>query len=269
MAAQSLTTAMQILPSAADGVAVTPSGVAWSNSSWVQLTASTSSAKLLAAICLYINDTNDFDYEIDIGTGGAGSETVIATLSGSTSAVIGGIGNVTQFILPIPIDNIANAARVATRVRLSTTSVGGWKVAIQVVAKPITGTVLTTANRSKAIPSSAAHTTLTYGSNLSAWSNTPWSQLTAATAAAWVVFAVSMRTNLQFELDIGTGGAGSETVIQTIHGGGVTGRSWYLAFPNPLDNIANGVRVALRARMASSTVIDAMTASLTYLEKPL
>jgi hypothetical protein len=268
MAVQTLTNPLKHLPAAADGVSVTPSGVAWSSSSWVEITASMSADSLLAAIIARSNTTNTHDVEIDIGTGGAGSETVISSISSRSAAGLAGIGEQMQLMLPILIDAIASGTRVATRLRLSSTNTSVYNISVSYYEKPQAGgSALTTANPSKALPSAANHTSL--AASGVAWTNGAWAQITASTAAALVLAAISPNpgASVECEIDIGTGSAGSEVVITTIHLAFFVNRFYYVVLPTPLDNIANGVRLAARQRRNATT--GSATVSLTYYEKPL
>jgi hypothetical protein len=233
----------------------------------VELAASAASAYLLTGIIPRIGSTATFDFEVDVGTGGAGSETVIATVSGRSDAVLGGIGAITRIGLPIPVDNIASSARIATRIRKSDTNTTAWNIAIQLAAKPITGSLLTTAHVSKVQPSAAAHLDVATGG--SAWVSGSWVQLVASTSAAWVIWGVSVYnvSSGDCEIDIGTGGAGSEVVIDTIRSGGAAGRAWWISKANPLSNIASSVRVAIRSRR--DTTPNNIKVSVTYFELPL
>lgn len=270
MGLQVLNTTETPIPAAADGASLTPNGSAWANSSWVQLVASTSAASLLTTLIARNNDSTDNDWEIDIGTGGAGSETVIATFSAAMFSTTAPPSNMMRLVLRLPVDNIATATRVACRLRKSGTSTSTWNISAGLVSKPISGSVLTTANVLKALPSAGAHTSCAVGGGVN-WANGGWAQITASTAAALVVAAISARPDFNtfnyFEVDIGTGGAGSETVITTLRAGGIIGRHFYTALSNPLDNIANGVRVACRCRANATS--GGMRVALNYFEKPL
>ena len=110
-----------IWPPAADNLVVTPNATTCANSAWVQAVSATSAACLLAGVVVSPGVAS-VDYEIDIGTGGVGAETVIATVTGITAGSITGLAQ-SSTVLPLPIDAIANGVRVAVRLRKTGTSV--------------------------------------------------------------------------------------------------------------------------------------------------
>lgn len=120
------------IPSAAAGTTLSPSGVSWGSSSYVQLRAATGSALVLGGIVLYAGVAQP--YEIDIATGGSGSETVIATFRGNYDSAAG-VNNLV-YANP-PIDNIAANTRIAARIRINGTNTTAWRIALIVYEKPI------------------------------------------------------------------------------------------------------------------------------------
>lgn len=268
MAMQWTTNAQKVSPSAATGVSVTPSGTAWANSAWVELDAAVAASSVLTSV-MVDNANVGVEFEVDIGTGGSGSETAIATVRGASVDNVGNIGNL---IFPIPIDNIANGDRLSVRMRKSGTSTSAWLFAVTYLLKPITGTLLTTASPLLSAPAAAAGIAVTSGT---AWVSGSWVQIFSSTPAALVLVGVQAKSpvaNADFEIDIGTGGAGSETAITTLRynwnstafGGGCPLVLWFLT---PLDNIATSTRVSARARCSQSTKV--VTLALLYHEKPL
>jgi hypothetical protein len=208
------------------------------------------------------------DFEIDIGVGGAGSEVVIATFKGGSID-----NNLSPAFFPciIPIDSIANGARIATRLRKSDTTVTTWGIAVTYLLKPITGTLLVTVSPLLCVPTGAVGTTLTAGTS---WVSGAWVQMIASTSSAIVVpqimaFGIGIQEG---EIDIGVGGAGSEVVVTTFRyfqlaSAGGAGAPFNLYLPNPLDNIGNGVRVAARHR--SATGAHTLKLAIMYHAKPL
>lgn len=259
--------APKVLPTAADGTALTPSGSAWTNGSYVQFTASTSAAWVLAGIVITPNSFSQVDFEIDVATGGAGSETVVASFCGRGS----GSGDPRTFLnLPYLIDNIASGVRVAARIRCSSTSVSPMNVKLVYYEKPIVGTLPTTTQPSKVYPAAANAAGYTAGST---WANGSWVQIVASTATAIIVLgaAIEHRSNgPEFEVDLGTGGAGSETVVTTfrdLSGGAFNSSPYWCPLQVPLE-IATSTRIACRARTANAATPGG-TVKLLYMEKPL
>jgi len=268
MGMQWTTNAQQVAPSAAVGVSVTPSGTAWVDSSWVQVIASASADAVLTGIIVAQPGISNVDFEVDIGVGGAGSEVVIATVKGFFIDNLAYGPNLFPCILPI--DAIPNGSRVAVRMRKSGTSVLTWSFAITYYLKPITGTLLVTASPLLCVPTGAVGVSAT--ANLSTWVSGSWVELIASTASAIVVtgvYAKNSLTGLQYEVDIGTGGAGSETTVHTVrcynnNGDGGPYMNW---LRNPLDNIPSSTRVACRARANSGSQV--VLVGLLYHAKPL
>src|SRR5262250_2553240 len=270
MPTQFSTNAQLIAPAAAAGAAITPSGTAWNNSAYAELIASVSAAAVLTGVVIFPTTSVSADFEVDIATGAAGSETVIATLKGRFA---GNVAWDTAYTpLPIPIDNIASGARLSARLRKAGTDTNAWRAAITYLLKPIVGTLQVTASPYLVVPSAAALTTLTTGGGTS-WVNTTWTTVITSTASAIVLTHVIVPTTSGSdqggtEFDIGTGSAGSEVVVTTVRRKCRSGEGgpWIIALPSPLDNIASGVRVAVRWRgpQFSTPVVG-----LIYLAKPL
>ena len=129
------------LPVGSAGVSVTPSGTAWANSAWAQLTAGITTVIELALVCGY-NGALSVEYELDIGTGSAGSETVITTVAGirkpSTAAAS---GTTTGPYLPRPYKLDANT-RVAIRLRKEGTNTTAWAMSAEYYDDPLTVTTV-------------------------------------------------------------------------------------------------------------------------------
>ncbi len=264
-APQWTTNAQQVAPSAATGASITPNGTAWTNSGWVQLLASVSAASVLTGVEVTWPSLS-CEFEVDIGTGAAASEVAIATVRGAT---VDNSGGPAWMWFPIGIDNIANGARLSAQLRKSGTNTTAWNVAATYLLKAVTGTFLTTAVATTIVPAAAAGTSVTAGG--SAWANGSWTQLIASTSAAIVVVGVQVKGGAaaECELDLGTGGAGSETVVTTLRWWNNNNDGGPFVYPVvcPLDNIATSTRVAVRAR--SSTGSYALTVALIYHAKPL
>lgn len=262
-------------PSAANSVSITPSGGAWTNSAYVTVLDPTPAACVLTGVTLYTADGSGnsivYDAEVDIATGAAAAEVVIATVRVYVKRVFSSsqTEQTHLVLLPIPIDNIGAGVRVAARLRKNNTNTTVWKVAITYLQKPLTSTILTTATAQKALPAAAVGATVTAGSP--AWANGSWAQLRSAAGAALVVTGIvagAPSASANYELDLGTGGAGGETVITTLRL--LTSNqsfSGVVMLPTPLDNVAASTRLAARLRCATASAT--MVVSLMVLEQPL
>lgn len=129
------------LPANINGVSVTPSGTAWINSGWVELTAGITTVIELALLCCPTS-LLAVEYELDIGTGTAGSETVITTVAGIRKPSTGGpAGTTTGPYLPRPYKIVANT-RVAVRLRKEGTSTTAWLISAEYYDDPLTDTTV-------------------------------------------------------------------------------------------------------------------------------
>ena len=268
-----LTNAQFTAPAAADGVTLTTTGVAWTNTAWSELDAGVSAdAALTGIVCRPVaaGSVRAIPIEIDIGTGAAAAEVVIATFRLYHRQIFDASTDVGLCVrLPIGIANIASGARLSTRMRWDSTQVLTYAIAATYIKLPITGEYLTTAQPLLPIPSAAAQLVVTAGAGV--YANGAYVQVRSAAGAAIVLAAIiaASDTGSQFEFDIATGGAGSETVISTFGSnmGGAQALPWHTAFPLPLDNIAASARVAVRARSSSASAVAGV--SLNWIEKPL
>lgn len=270
---QAISNRQYTAPPAASGVVVTPNSSAWTNSAYFTLIAATDAAIVLTGLSIQPEITSTLEYfEIDVATGAAASETVVTTIKGTYS--------LTYYCSPgyipfaIPLDNIANGARVSVRLRKSNTSTGTWSVSATYYKKPLVGTMLTTAKPQKCIPSAATPTSLSIGA--SAYANSTWTQLVASTATDIVITSFVPRVSGfggdDWEIDIGIGAISSEVVFATLklHTtvlGGAGGPNTITLY-TPYDAIVAGTRIAARTRVST---ITSRTCNLAYnyIEKPL
>lgn len=259
------TTAQKTAPSGAAMATVAGSGTAWANSGWVQVIASTAAAIVITGVVVDAQVTAEF--EVDVGRGGAGSEVVVGTISGTRKSAAGGAWYL-QF--PIAIDNIGAGQRVAIRFRRATTTATAWGFRLTYYEKPVAGNVPVTTQASKVLPSAAAGVSVVPSGT--AWQSGSWVQVTAATANAIVLGGISVQppAAAEFEIDVGTGASGSETVITTFRDitGNSNGGPYYKMLKPALDNIPTGTRIALRIR-TSTTAVGAYPVKLIYYDSPV
>lgn len=114
----------ECLPAAADGAIAVGNGVAFANSAYAQITAGEAGIIHLCGVHVLLATATTF--EIDVATGGAGSETVIATFRGRFTGPGGWQWPIRQIIPKA----IAASTRVAVRVRLGNTTTGNQKIKI-------------------------------------------------------------------------------------------------------------------------------------------
>lgn len=259
MTATSLTSQQFEAPANAS-VTCTPTLGAYGNSAWSELIASTDAAIILSGIMLC--PTGDFTspftaIEVDIGKGAAGLETVVATLRFQVGYQTSGgqVGGKYYHTTLMPgVDNIATATRVAARIRYGGSGGGladtPWRVGITYYKKPLTGDYLVTSNVPICLPSASDSTAV---AGTPAWSNGNWVQLRGASGPALMISSIAAYLSngfTQYEVDIGVGGSGLETVVSTQKWNNITGFSIVdiVRFPNPLNVVALNQRIAVRAR---------------------
>ncbi|MEO0228250.1 MAG: hypothetical protein ABIL70_09410, partial [candidate division WOR-3 bacterium] len=252
---------IKTLPSGANGVSVTPA-TSWGAGTWTPITASIPHDIVLEGVVVGGGPANEF--EIDIGKGASGSEVVVGKLAGDTESAA---SSPRRLYFPIPIDNISAGSRIVARARVSGTTATAFFLKLIYYEKPLSGNIATTQNSSLLVPSQAAGVSVTLSST--AWANSSWYQVIASTSDAIVVGAVTLNPAVacEFELDIGKGASGSETVVTTIRGRSTTAGGPQTITLNPLvDNIGSSTRVAVRIR-ANTTTTTAWTVKLTYYNK--
>jgi len=121
-----------VMPAAATGIDPANAGTAWNNGAWSEVVSSTSEARSVIGI-IYGWDAQDNNTlvaaEIDIGTGGSGSETAVTTVPAHKQRSVNGLGGAAVIdgsddhrpvFFPASIE-IASGTRVAVRVRSSDT----------------------------------------------------------------------------------------------------------------------------------------------------
>lgn len=262
------------LPSAADNVSVTSSSSSWVYGSWVTISASAPSAGVLTGITVKNSQTtNAFQFEVDIGVGGAGAETTIATIKGYAYQ-INNYGNMSYWPFHIGIDGWALGTRIATRIRTSRAQAITFQVGITYYESPVSGNLTTTSNVVKVLPSGSS---INLGTGGSAWANGSYvtfaNPLANDIALLGIVAGPSGQNGARaYEIDISTGAASSETVIHTVraHMGSFVGFPWYIPFPIPLK-VSGGARLALRARDDQNFPYNGQTfaAAIVYVDLPL
>jgi hypothetical protein len=258
------------VPSAAASIALVSPGSAWGNSAYSEFIASISACVLAEFSVRVTSLAGAVDVEVDIATGAAASETIISTFRFGNA--LAGTFN-TIFRLPIGIDNIGNNARLSGRIRNSTTAVVTINITLIVISKPVTNTWLTTTQPVVTLPPAAD--SIVPAANAVVWSSGNYTQLRTNSGAALVLLALinyfaPVGPGNNYEIDVATGGAGSETVITTINVISASSNGNNPGWSNlslPLDNIAINTRIALRLR--SSVTNGSLRLSAMAIEKPL
>jgi hypothetical protein len=264
-----LTEPMVEAPVDAIGVALAGPGTAWLSTAYSTLIASTATAITLAGINLRFG-TTVVEVEIDIAVGGAGSEVVVGTLRAANR--IGSTIWPPLIPFPFPITGIGAGQRVSCRLRVSTTTTTTFRVTLQYYASANLAAVTTTGQPSKVYPPAAAGISLTTSAD---WVYSAWSTLVTTTSTAIVVPTLIISPSLSafdWEVELGMGLAGSETVLTTARGhskasSNVVGPANHLLIP-AFDAIPAGSRLAVRMRKSGSFG-GAFSVAALYYEKPL
>ena len=262
-----------LVPSAADGVSVTPSATPFANSAYGEL-----SAALTDIVCLglAVNPGGTItaggdEFEVDIATGSATSEVVKGTLAGEWENFAEGGPMFLRF--PIPV-HLSGTNRVACRMRKTGVAVTAWTFKLQYVSALGFGkaAIQSTAQPQKSFPAAA---TMTGSSVNVAWANSPYVELRAASGPALVIGSINIKVNTatEYEIEAATGAAASEVVVGT---GGENrdsdfgiGLAQVIPVEIPIDNIAASTRVAGRHRKESTVPDLIFRHGMQYYEKPL
>lgn len=108
-------------PSATVGVDPSLSSGAWANNSWAEVVASTGAALYVVGIKFHTESPGSSvfvsEWEMDIGTGGAGAETVVSKVPGHVISYTSDRDKGGCYWLPYPIA-VATSTRIAVRTRL-------------------------------------------------------------------------------------------------------------------------------------------------------
>jgi len=245
------------LPSAADGIQLTPNTTAWTDGAWVELTASAPSTVFPAFLTVLPNNGTTVaavSAEIDIGVGAAASEVVVAK---TRVRVMADQWAPTSTVpLGLIYSSIASGSRIALRVRHGATAdTDVYRVALGYYTA-LGGASGWSPEAPTVAPVGSTFNTITSGA---AWTFGSWVEVLSAAAVtvnSLITGIVATNISAPHEIQIGTGAASSETAILTLPyattGGGGDGFNW-VRFPRPIC-INAGTRVSLRTRSGSSTV---------------
>jgi hypothetical protein len=162
--------ALDVYPSGATPPTVATGASAWGNGSWVQVIAAAGANLHIAGVALGPISTSQF--EIDIGIGGVGVETVLHTVR-DTIGSAGSESNLNFLMLPIPVGGITLGDRVSVRARasLSFLTFGVGLVAYSALSDTDHLTSLSL----KTAPAAATAVTITPSST--AWAFSAWSEI--------------------------------------------------------------------------------------------
>jgi hypothetical protein len=245
---------IKVAPPAAAGATLTTAASAWTSGAWVELLSATSAAAHLLGIYQNTSATGAVQYEVDIGVGASGSESVLSTFRINCGSF--GIAQTGTIWMPIAVSGIGNGDRISARARCSQ---AGGGATIQVAAHYAESFAADSiASALRHLPSAAALATLTPSGT--GWANSAYSEITSSLASNALAAGLSLSRGVggvDYELDIATGSAGAEVVKQTIRGSSKstasTGGNPHLDYlPAVYDALASGARVAWRLRKSGT-----------------
>lgn len=200
-------------PYATSNVTVTASSTTHTKGAWIEVVASagfTVDRLILQCGANSLSNTNSSTL-LDIGTGAAGSETVIVA-----NLAVGYTRNGTSYDIPV---RIASGTRIAFRMQSAISSrTMTANVILCRAASTLTVAPSTSVNTFGANTTTSAGVTVTSGNNVKG----SWTQITsnAGSAAKYLLIGVqgnssSGMSNNNMLLDVGVGAAGAETAIVT------------------------------------------------------
>jgi hypothetical protein len=236
------------LPSAADGITVTPNGSAFTYTAWVEMSAAVSEDMYCTHLDMVVNDwaTVGSRYiQAQIGVGAAGLEVPVFTVkigSGDNQQW----GPRSAIPLGLIYDHIASGARVSVRMMHSVADADIYKFAIGYLPG-LGGSTGRTANAQTASPIDS--TTIGIAASVGTWAASTWSEIFASTSVSTYITGVVITSSVsRIEFDLGVGAAGSEVVILTLPWRANDGDGHdYTRLPHPI-RVPAGVRVAMRQR---------------------
>lgn len=227
--------------------------------SWVEVVPSSSVTEDVCLLKINVSDasTSVTSWLIDIGTGGSGSESVlIANIPFSSATQF----NVGQWSILVPV-SLPTGTRISARCQSN--NAGAVSVRVQVHC---IGGQLNTATNATYGSSTATSAATTVDPGAVASTKGSWVQLTASSTQAteWLVVVLTVLGNAardaaaRYNLDIGTGGAGSETVVVpdlTFSTDTASDDFQSMQFMVPVS-IAAGTRIAVRGASTSTDATD-------------
>lgn len=252
------TTSVQSESPAGDGVSITTKAGAYTNSDWVEVIAATPEAWSVTGVWVSANSAGITDTEVDIGIGSAGNEVVVATVGANQ-------GSDSVIPLPVPGAWIPAGSRVALRERDASIFAGFiYKCGI-VYVPSLVGSTPSVSTALKLTPTGSSGVTLT--ASATPWTSGSWTELVASTSSPWAIGLVLIKPVVQvgsvptsMEIDLGTGGSGSELVLTTIRWAShinnkkspCQDRLW------PLVSVPASTRISARIRTDDSSTVECL-----------
>jgi hypothetical protein len=255
---------LTVVPSGANGTTITANETAWAWGLWVEFVASAATPLQLAGFSL--DSSPSGKAEIQIGVGAAGSETVIASFRTSTDISLA-VADRRLFVLSPPVSKIGQGDRVAVRLA-SDQGTATTAVVRLIYYDGLEDATDYTAAGYYAVPTGAAGVSVT--PNSTAWANSAWAEVTSGLEGQAGIAAIVLDgpvNDLWYEIDLGEGPSGSETVLATVKAWKGSSEGVPLRLP-ALILVAPATRLAIRLRK-EGTSTTAWTGGAVQYYQPL
>lgn len=246
---------IKVAPASAASPSISSPGSAWTFGSWVELIASAAADLYVCGIAIIVTAGTDDNLQLQLGTGSAGNEVGIHLIRLRVNLVSGVVGASHVVMFPIALGGFSAGDRISARLSDGDVSVETIRVALMYYEDLDSNNYVTASNPLTCAPLNGTAAITPSGA---AWTDSNWTQLIASAAADIAIAGITFGDEytgsvdaIQYEFDLGIGGAGSEVVITTTSGNTYDtgndhmGIAW-LQSPIP---VAAGNRVAIRMRM--------------------
>jgi hypothetical protein len=117
----------KVYPPSAPGIQVTPNGTAWGNTAWVEVWPDGTVQSRIVIEGIGVRPGSTGGVEVDLARGGAGAESLIGTLAFYVADLTGARFRI-EF--PIPLDDTAEGARLAIRMRKTGSDTTQWRFTV-------------------------------------------------------------------------------------------------------------------------------------------
>jgi hypothetical protein len=244
-------------PAGANGVDVAGAVFDAGWGAWVEIVASADTAITLAGVN-YQRINSPYATDLQVGVGGAGAETPIATLRDCSTSVY---GSPCTHWLEVPIAGIAAGARISVRLRTYTSSTArgyvtllGYEGGAYDDPDHVT-TAPTLPSNFDTYPAAAPSAT----TPASTWAWSSWVELSSGYAEACGIFALHLTGGggAAYEIQIGVGAAGAEAPIASYRDTCYANYAWYNAqcrLPGTYL-VPAGTRIVARVRSSSASAL--------------
>jgi hypothetical protein len=249
-------------PSGQAGASLTPSGVAWTFSSWFTVVPAAAVAMVFTQLAIQTPTLSaETQFEIEIARGVAGAE-IVLTRYRSTGQT--GTPSEHTITWPIPTSGIGVGDRVAARIRLSTTQADPWLLTIGYYDIVTFTSDHVTIQPLQILPYGATGALVAMGGS-PAWTNGAWTEITAGLTQPALLAGLALNgiNSTDWVVELGTGAAASEVPLVTSHGTGGTESFTSILFPRPYY-VPENTRIAVRLRQSSTATGDIGVALLYY-----